>query len=97
MTVVFWLATQLTVISKVAADYPYIVLDDARHYVVWLRRLSEPGIYPDDPIADSSSCRNPLALQGSVLAVRQAWHRAAFSSSASPAAVDGDLMVGRVL
>jgi len=41
------------VISKVAAEYPYIVLDDARHYVVWLRRLSEPGIYPDDPIADS--------------------------------------------
>jgi len=41
------------VISKVAGEYPYIVLDDARHYVVWLRRFSEPGIYPDDPIADS--------------------------------------------
>lgn len=53
VTVSFWVATQLAVIAKVASAYPYVVLDDARHYVVWLRRLSEPGIYPNDPIADN--------------------------------------------
>jgi hypothetical protein len=52
VTVLFWVATQITVSKEIAGAYPDIIQDDARQYVVWLRRFSEPGIYPNDPIAE---------------------------------------------
>jgi hypothetical protein len=52
ITIFFWFMPLLFVIRKIAQHYPYIVRDDARHFVVWLRRYSEPGIYPNDPIAE---------------------------------------------
>lgn len=31
---------------------PYIIQDDARHYVYWMRRLLDPTLFPNDLIAD---------------------------------------------
>jgi hypothetical protein len=63
VTMFFWVAPQLVVAHQVANAYPDIVQDDARHFVVWLRRFSEPGIFPDDPIADHFLAVTPWLYQ----------------------------------
>ena len=50
-------------VNTIAQNYPYIIQDDARHFVVWLRRFSEPGIYPKDPIAEHFIAVTPWLYQ----------------------------------
>jgi len=35
-----------------AFSYPYIIQDDARQHIVWLQRLVDPQLFPNDVIAD---------------------------------------------
>ena len=51
-TVGFWIVVHLYVLVASRNNLPYVVQDDARHFVTWLRRMSDPGIYPGDFIAD---------------------------------------------
>ena len=63
VTILFWVLPQLSVISTVVQSYPYLIQDDARHFVVWLRRFSDPGIYPNDPIAEHFLAITPWLYQ----------------------------------
>ena len=40
-----------------------VVQDDARHHVVWLRRLADPALFSNDPIADFFLSQSPLAYR----------------------------------
>jgi hypothetical protein len=62
-TMFVWVTPQLVVAHQIASAYPDIVQDDARHFVVWLRRFSEPGIFPNDPIADHFLAVTPWLYQ----------------------------------
>jgi hypothetical protein len=43
-----------------AFAHPYVVQDDARQHVVWLRRFLDPGLFPQDWIADYYQSVAPL-------------------------------------
>ncbi len=37
---------------KLSLAHPFIVQDDARQHVFWMQRFLDPGLFPNDPIAD---------------------------------------------
>lgn len=49
----------LFVVPAVLNGYPNVLQDDARHFVVWLRHLTDPGLYPNDIIADNFIAYTP--------------------------------------
>ncbi|MHC0055650.1 hypothetical protein [Actibacterium sp. D379-3] len=49
---VFACAPVLPALADALASPFSLVQDDGRHFVVWLRRLADPGLFPNDPIAD---------------------------------------------
>ena len=63
VTIFFWLLPQLFAVNAIAQNYPYIINDDARLFVVWLRRFSEPAIYPNDSIAQHFIAVTPWLYQ----------------------------------
>jgi putative flippase GtrA len=42
---------------------PYIVQDDARQHVFWMARFMDPGLFPNDPIADYFQSVAPFGYQ----------------------------------
>ncbi|HLO48385.1 MAG TPA: hypothetical protein VK211_08200 [Kamptonema sp.] len=57
--VIFWLSLSLTFAAlyglmglKEAFDSEYVVQDDARQHVFWMMRFVDPGLFPNDLIAD---------------------------------------------
>ncbi|WP_416670410.1 hypothetical protein [Egbenema bharatensis] len=56
---IFWFSLTLTVAAiysilylQIAFGGEYVVQDDARQHVFWMRRFLEPGLFPDNLIAD---------------------------------------------
>lgn len=53
----FWLSLAITFTYSIpvlqeAFSSPYVVQDDARQHVFWMRRFADPGLFPGDAIAD---------------------------------------------
>ena len=48
---------------KLAFQNPYIVQDDARQHVFWMQRFIDPGLFPDDLIADYFQSVSPLGYK----------------------------------
>jgi hypothetical protein len=42
---------------------PYVVQDDARQHVFWMARFMDPGLFPNDPIADYFQSVAPFGYQ----------------------------------
>ncbi|MEL7077310.1 MAG: hypothetical protein AAGM46_15480 [Cyanobacteria bacterium J06582_2] len=61
----FWLAATILVAALFSlsgfglATGEYTIQDDARQHVFWLQRLNDPGLFPDDLIADYFSSVAP--------------------------------------
>lgn len=50
----------LWIVSPELWESPFLLVqDDARHFVVWLRQISEPGLFPSDPIAANFRALTP--------------------------------------
>ncbi len=47
----------------VLSDPMSITRDDGRHFVVWLRALADPTLFPDDPIADYFRNLTPIVFE----------------------------------
>ncbi len=58
ITLGFALLPYLFFLPSILHD-PYVVQDDARHFVVWLRRFVDPGLYSQDMIADYFAALTP--------------------------------------
>jgi hypothetical protein len=43
-------------------SHPYIIQDDARQHIVWLQRLIDPQLFPDDIIADYYRAIAPIGF-----------------------------------
>lgn len=51
----------LWIVSPELWESPFLLVqDDARHFVVWLRQISEPGLFPSDPIAANFKALTPV-------------------------------------
>ena len=46
-----------------ATSFRYIVQDDARLHIVWLQRLTDPALFPDDFIADYFGIIQPVGFK----------------------------------
>ena len=47
-----------------ASSSPYIVQDDARYHIVWLQRLVDPDLFPNDVMADYYSAIQGVGFRG---------------------------------
>lgn len=63
----FWLSLSLTIAVACGAialanafGHEYVVQDDARHHVFWMRRYLDPDLFPNDLIADYFQSVAPL-------------------------------------
>jgi hypothetical protein len=59
LTLVLAVSPYLFLLPSIVRAYPYLVQDDARHFVVGLRRLADPGLYPGDIVADHFAALTP--------------------------------------
>ena len=53
-------ATYALIALREAFSNPYIVQDDARQYVFWMGRFFDPGLFPNDLIADYFQSVSPV-------------------------------------
>jgi hypothetical protein len=67
----FWFALSLTVAAvysllalQIAFSGEFVVQDDARQHVFWMRRFLNPDLFPNDWIADYFQSVAPLGYQG---------------------------------
>jgi hypothetical protein len=51
-TLALALAPYVWLLASIGRDMQYLVQDDARHFVVWFRRMLDPALFPDDIMAD---------------------------------------------
>lgn len=65
-----WLGSSLLVtfyyglVSLIYAfSSPYLVQDDVRHYVVWMQRLVDPELFPNDWIAEYFQTVTPIGFK----------------------------------
>lgn len=65
--VIFWFSLSLAIATtyalvalREAFSSPYIVQDDARQYVFWMRRFLDPSLFPNDWIADYFQSVSPV-------------------------------------
>jgi hypothetical protein len=65
----FWLALSLTfsiiysiLVLQQAFDGEYVVQDDARQHIFWMRRFLDPELFPNDLIADFFASVEPFGL-----------------------------------
>lgn len=66
VTIIFagWVVMILTLILPELWHAPYgLVQDDARHHVVWLRRLADPDLFANDPTADFFLSQSPVVYR----------------------------------
>ncbi|MEB3357406.1 MAG: hypothetical protein VKK04_11830 [Synechococcales bacterium] len=65
--VIFWFSLSLAIATtyalaalREAFSSPYVVQDDARQYVFWMRRFFDPSLFPNDRIADYFQSVSPV-------------------------------------
>ena len=59
-TIALCLGYYARILPDLAPSGGGLVFDDARHFVVWLRRLGDAGLFPNDPIADYFEALTPI-------------------------------------
>lgn len=59
-TIAMSLVPYLILIRRATEGSVYVAQDDARHFVVWLRRFMDPRLYPHDTIAEQFAGITPM-------------------------------------